>query len=87
LIVCSGGQELGLNSMASSHVPMPKGPEKSKKTFPPVLKPSRGSRFGLNPRYWLIGVVELTIEVDVWTVVLRDVTGRFQVQSRLRRSQ
>jgi hypothetical protein len=45
----SGGQELGLNSIASSHVPMPKGPEKSKKGFPPMLKPSRGSRFGLNP--------------------------------------
>lgn len=59
------GQELGLRSMASSHVPMPKEPEKSKKALLPMLNPSSGRRFGLKAWCWLIGVPELTIEVDV----------------------
>lgn len=88
LVGGSEGQEFGLKSIASSHAPMPKGPEKSKKPLLPILNPSRGRRLGLKTWCWLIGrVLESMIEDEVRLVVLRDVAGRFQVQSRFRRSQ
>jgi hypothetical protein len=43
----SAGHEFGLKSMASSQVPIPNGPEKSKKALLLIAKPSRGKRLGL----------------------------------------
>jgi hypothetical protein len=84
----SEGHELGLKSMASSHVPIFNGFEKSKNEFPPMPNPSRGSILGLKSG-WSPGACELVLiaELDVWAVWLRAAWGLFQLQSRLSRSQ